>query len=185
MAKIKEKEVQLIFTSEKIEEIKEKVDNGYKITRQEKYWAETYTETKRDGIVFTLNEDEQNEYFKCKLGVDLHGLPFFGFDGQKLKMSGIEYFAETYCKVKNELGQVNNIKLRDYQKDILNMFMDNRFSIICGSRQIGKCSSFLTNVKLNDEEVPLFKVLFKYKKKKTIYDYIKYGLYKIIFYLDK
>ena len=79
------KEVQMVFTTEKIEEIKNKVDQGYKITRQEKYWAENYIQTKRDGIIFTLSKDEQDEYFKCKLGVDTNEKPFLGISGQILK----------------------------------------------------------------------------------------------------
>jgi hypothetical protein len=178
------KEVQMIFTTEKIEEIKNKVDQGYKITRQEKYWAENYVLTKRDGIVFTLSKEEQDEYFKCKLGVDINNKPFLGVYGQVLKQSGIQYFAEQYCKVKNELGQVKNIKLRDYQNDILNMFMDNRFSILCSSRQSGKCFSPMTYVNINNNEIKVYHIWFKSIKKKTFLDYVKYNIYKIIDYFE-
>lgn len=134
-------EQQLIFTTEKIEEIRLKVEQGFKITRQEKYWAENYVLTKRDGIVFNLSEDETLEYIKCKMGIDNNDLPYIDPNSQKLKMSGIEYFSETYCKIKNELGEVKNIKLRDYQSDILNMFINNRFSILMASRQSSKTIS--------------------------------------------
>ncbi len=132
------KDIQVVFTTEKIEEIRLKADQGYKIARHEKYWTESYILTKKDGIVFTFSEDETVEYMKCRLGVDINGNPYTYPETQTLKMSGIEYFAEMYCKVKNELGQVKNIRLRDYQKDILNMFIDNRFSIVMASRQVGK-----------------------------------------------
>jgi Terminase large subunit, T4likevirus-type, N-terminal len=65
--------------------------------------------------------DEIQEYIKCKL--DIH------------------YFAEKYCRVKTEDGSIANIKLRDYQKDILDLYHNGRFSILCGSRQIGKTVS--------------------------------------------
>lgn len=130
-------DIQMVFTTEKVEEIKLKQEQGYKIARHEKYWAENYLLTKKDGIVFTLNDSESLEYMKCKLGVDINDEPYFD-NSQTLKQSGIEYFAEQYCKVKNEVGQIRNIRLRDYQEDILNMFIENRFSIVMASRQIGK-----------------------------------------------
>ena len=131
------KETQMVFTTEIVEEIRLKNDQGYKIARHEKYWAENYTMTKRDGIVFHLNDNEVMEYIKCSRGIDANGDPILD-KSQIIVQTGIEYFAEKYCKIKNELGQVNNIRLRDYQNDILNMFIDNRFSILLGSRQIGK-----------------------------------------------
>ena len=178
-------DIQMVFTTEKIEEIKNKVDQGYKITRQEKYWAENYVLTKRDGIVFTLSDEEQTEYLKCKLGTDTNGYPFMGWDGQIKDRSGIEYFAEKYCKVKNELGQVKNIKLRDYQEDILNMIMDNRFTVLCCARQSGKCVFPTTNILTTNGYVKFYKMWFKLREKKTFLDYIKYNIYKIISYLEE
>ncbi len=134
-------DVQMVFTTEKVEEIRLKVEQGYKISRQEKYWAENYLLTKKDGIVFTLSDDETLEYMKCKLGIDINDEPYIDPKIQTLKNSGIEYFAERYCKIKNEYGKVDNIKLRDYQEEILNMFIDNRFSIIMASRQSAKTIS--------------------------------------------
>lgn len=178
------KEVQMVFTTEKIEEIKNKVEQGFKIARHEKYWAENYILTKKDGIVFNLSEDELYDYAKCKLGVDINDEPYYDPSTQTLYMTGIEYFAEKYCKVKNELGQVKNIRLRDYQKGILNMFMENRYSIIIASRQIGKCNSPTTKIKINNKNISLYKIWFSSLEKKTILDYIKYGIYSIIDLLD-
>jgi hypothetical protein len=174
------KEVQMVFTTEKIEEIKNKVDQGYKITRQEKYWAENNILTKRDGIIFTLSKEEQDEYFKCKLGIDTNDRPFLGMEGQILKQSGIEYFAEKYCKIKNELGRVSSIRLRDYQIDILNMIMDNRFTILNAARQIGKCVFPTTNILTTNGYVKFYKICFKLRERKTFLDYIKYSLYYLI-----
>lgn len=131
-------DIQTVFTTEKIEEIRIRAEQGFKTPRHEKYWAENYILTKRDGIVFTLNDNESLEYIKCKLGVDINDDPFIDPKTQILKMTGIEYFAEQFCKVKNELGQIKNIRLRDYQRDILNMFINNRYSIVMASRQVGK-----------------------------------------------
>lgn len=175
------KDIQVIFTSEKIEEIREKLEQGYKIPRHEKFWAENYTQTKRDGIVFTLNDDETLEYIKCKLGIDINDDPYIDPNTQTLKMTGIEYFAEEFCKVKNELGQIKNIKLRDYQEDILNMFIENRFSIVMASRQIGKCFLPDTQIVTEKSSSKIYKIWFKSLKNKKLTDYIKYIIY---YFLD-
>jgi hypothetical protein len=185
MSTNKDNDIQIVFTSEKIEEIRLRAEQGFKTPRHEKYWAENYVLTKRDGIVFTLNDDETLEYIKCKLGVDINDDPYVDPNSQILKMSGIEYFAEQYCKVKNELGRINNIRLRDYQKDILNMFIDNRFSIVMASRQIGKCNSFIINVLTKEGSSKMYRIWFKSLKKKTLYDYIKYSIYYLIDKLSK
>jgi len=55
----------------------------------------------------------------------------------------IFYFAENYYKIIHpDLGTIN-INLRDYQKVMLQTYVDNRYSILRTSRQIGKC--FYTN----------------------------------------
>ncbi len=129
---------QVVFTTEKVDEIRKKVEEGYKITRQEKYWSENYLLTKKDGIVFHLSDEETMEYIKCKLGVDVDGNPYMNPATQKMGMIGIEYFARNYCKIKNEMGKVGLVNLRDYQVDVLNMFMENQNSILLASRQVGK-----------------------------------------------
>jgi len=177
-------EIQTIFTTEKIEEIKNKADQGFKIPRHEKYWVESFTLTKKDGIVFNLSENEVYEYAKCKLGVDINNEAYLDPKTQKLKQTGIEYFAETYCKIKNELGQVKNVRLRDYQKELLNMFIENRNTVVCASRQIGKCNSFNTNISTIYGSIKIYKLWFNNLTKKTIFDYIKYGIYTLIDLLD-
>lgn len=57
------------------------------------------------------------------------------------------YFAENYCHVKDENGKYRLIKLRNYQKDILRQYTNNRFNILMASRQIGK--SILTGIFIN------------------------------------
>jgi hypothetical protein len=68
-----------------------------------------------------MTPDEQQESVRCAL--DVH------------------YFTEKYCKVKTEDGSINNILLRDYQKEMLDNFVNNRFSILMASRQVGKTIS--------------------------------------------
>lgn len=131
-------ENQFIFTTEVVEKIREKFEDGYKISRQEKYWFSNLPLVKRAGLVFSYTDDELLEYTKCKFGIDEEGEPFIDDATQKLKQTGIQYFAEKYCMIKNEYGKIGNMRLRDYQNDILNLYTYNRFSILCGSRQIGK-----------------------------------------------
>jgi hypothetical protein len=68
-----------------------------------------------------MTPDEQQEYVRCAL--DVH------------------YFVEKYCKVKREDGSIGNILLRDYQKEILDNFVNSRFNILMASRQVGKTIS--------------------------------------------
>ena len=107
-----------IFTTTLIEEISEKISEGVVVKRYQNPWFKNDVGVRRAGITFQYTDDEISEYIKCKMD--------------------IKYFAEKYCRIKTEDGSVQNIKLRDYQKEILDLYTQNRFSILCGSRQIGK-----------------------------------------------
>lgn len=107
-----------IFSTAVIEEIKKKQDDGVILKRYENPWFKNEEGIRRSGLTFALSPDEMQEYIKCKLDV--------------------KYFAEKYCKIKTEDGTVQHIELRDYQKGILDLFSQNRFSILCSSRQSGK-----------------------------------------------
>lgn len=76
-----------------------------------------------------MTDEELSEYTKCKL--DVH------------------YFAETYCKVKREDGSVGHIKLRDYQKDLINLYTQNSRSIAMCARQSGKCNFFCNTLNIS------------------------------------
>lgn len=115
------KEKQMIFTSKIVEEMTDKIHDGVVVKRFQNPWFKSEVGIRRAGLTFRMTDIEQAEYFKC--AVDIH------------------YFAETYCQVKTEDGSVDNILLRDYQKDILDLFTDNRFSILMASRQVGKTIS--------------------------------------------
>ena len=51
----------------------------------------------------------------------------------------IFHFAENYIYVKHKGGDWKPIKLRDYQKQVLKAFVENKNVIFLASRQIGKC----------------------------------------------
>lgn len=111
-------EKKFIFNSKLVEDITDKINDGVVVKRYQNPWFKNEVGVRRSGITFFMTDFEIQEYIRCKL--DIH------------------YFAEKYCRVKTEDGSVQNIKLRDYQKDILDLYSKNRFSILCGSRQIGK-----------------------------------------------
>ena len=116
--KEQEEERKVVFTSELVSETTTKINDGIILKRFQNPWFQNEVGVRRSGLTFMMTDDEINEYIRCKL--DIH------------------YFAEKYCRIKTEDGSVQNIKLRDYQKGILDLYTKNRFSILCGSRQIGK-----------------------------------------------
>ncbi len=109
---------QMIFTTKLVDESTDKINDGVVIKRYQNPWLKSEVGLKRAGVSFKMTTEEQQEYIKCAL--DIH------------------YFTEKYCKVKTEDGSIDNIFLRDYQKEILDSFVENRFSILMASRQIGK-----------------------------------------------
>ena len=116
---------QVIWTTKMVEEATEKLNNGFILSRVDNPFFEKVIGLRKDAITFMMSPEEQEEYIKCAL--DIH------------------YFAGTYCYIKGEEGQPIIIPLRDYQKEILDNFFNNRFNILMASRQIGKtiCSSIM------------------------------------------
>jgi hypothetical protein len=169
MIKDKDKEVRTIFTSSLISTIVDRINDGVVIKRHENPWFKNEVGIRRSGITFRMTDYEIEEYIKCKL--DIH------------------YFAEKYCMVKTEDGSIRNITLREYQKDILDLYTKNRFSILMGSRQIGKCFSFNTLVEV--ENLGVYRVGILYYeiasrfRKLTILERIKIRIYNIIYKLEK
>ena len=120
MATVKKatEERKIVFTSKLVNEITDRINNeGATPKRANSPWFKGEVGIRRAGLSFKMTEDEIQEYIRCKVDV--------------------QYFAEKYCRIKTEDGTVQNIKLRDYQKDILELY-SGRYSILCGSRQIGK-----------------------------------------------
>ena len=124
--KIDEEELRkFVFNSELVEELTQKINDGIVLKRYQNPWFKNEIGNRRAGITFAMTPEEITEYIKCK--------------------TDIKYFAQKYCKIKVEDGSIKNLTLRDYQIDILELYQ-NRKSILCGSRQIGKCFSFTTEV---------------------------------------
>lgn len=131
---------QFVFTSENVDEITNLMNDGVAVERYRNPWFSNEIGVRRHGISFSFTPEEFNEYVKCKTDVG--------------------HFAENHCKVKREDGSVGQIKLRDYQKDILELYDKNRFSILCGSRQIGKCVTFNTKIELESGKIMLLGELY-------------------------
>lgn len=110
-----------VLTSEKVEEIIYKENQAEKLTKHEHIWFDNQQGVRKAGIRFASTQREVNEYSKCKLES--------------------QYFADNFCQIKLEDGSVGRMTLRDYQKDIMDLYMDNNFSILMASRQMGKTIS--------------------------------------------
>jgi hypothetical protein len=117
-AKKEEVVKQIVFTTKMVENVTKSINDGVVVKRFQNPWFQNEIGVRRSGIVFNRTGEEVQEYIKCKLD--------------------IKYFAQKYCKIKTEDGTITHIELRDYQKEILDLFSKNRFSILCSSRQIGK-----------------------------------------------
>lgn len=157
-----------IMTTEKVLEILEKEKLALQLKRNEKLWFNNLEGVRRRGIRFAMTEDELQEYIRCKLSV--------------------YYFAEHYCKIKLEDGTVGQMTLRDYQKDIIKLYTENRYSILMASRQVGKCLTFNALLNVKDENGNIFRInvgrlyyeTVKEYRKLTILEKIKLFLYKIL-----
>jgi hypothetical protein len=118
---VAQKERQMIFTTKLVDEATDKINDGIVLKRYQNPWLKSEIGLKRSGVTFKMTAEEQQDYIRC--AVD------------------IQYFTEKYCKTKREDGSVGPITLRDYQEEILNNFVQNRFNILMASRQVGKTVS--------------------------------------------
>ncbi len=141
---------QVIWSTEKVEEAILKLTTGYIPKRGESPFYENRVRHRRSNVVFAMTDLEEDEYIKCYIDV--------------------MYFAQNYCFVKTEDGKHRIIKLRPYQKEILKMYAENRFSILLSSRQSGKTIStaifILHFILFNNQK----NVLITANQWKTVYD---------------
>ena len=164
-------ERQMIFTTKLVDESSDKINDGIVIKRYQNPWLKSEVGLRTAGVAFKMSPEEQQEYIRCAL--DVH------------------YFVEKYCKVKREDGSVGNIFLRDYQKEILDNFVNNRFNILMASRQIGKCFSFNTIISLERDGIQydirfgkLYYLMVSKERKLTILEKIKIKLYDYLYRLE-
>jgi hypothetical protein len=106
----------MVYTTEIINKIIQKNDAGEELKKSEKIFYRNITGCRNKYLDFNMTIEEILEYGKCQ--------------------SDIIYFAEKYLGVVN-FGVYSNLKLRDYQKDVISDFKNRRFNIVLLSRQIG------------------------------------------------
>lgn len=158
----------LVLTTKLVDDIMKRDQRGEKLKNTEKLWFNNMRGVRKSNITFGLTNHEIEEYMKCKMSV--------------------QYFSENYAQIKREDGTIGHMKLRDYQKDIIDLYTKNRFSILMASRQTGKCNSFNTSVSMLDEEtkeiysVPFHELYYdivRQERKLTFIEKIKLFLYRL------
>ena len=164
-----EKNYKNLWTTKKVEDIIRRQNLGDKLKQDEKIWFDNKIGVRKAGLRFAATKKESTEWAKCAIDVN--------------------YFAESYCKIKREDGTVGHMKLRDYQKEIIDLYTKNRFSILMASRQMGKCVTFTTNVTIRDNKKDkilnitmgeLYYMAVKMQRKLTFIENIKFRLYKLL-----
>lgn len=112
-----EKDAQkLVWSTKIINDLMVALDKGYRPQVSMPFY-EGKQFLRRGNIVFEYTQDELDEIKKCA--------------------NDIVYFAEKYAVVMTDNG-IQQVKLREYQKDLLRDFQHNRFNIVLASRQMGK-----------------------------------------------
>lgn len=86
---------------------------------------------KRAGEIQNITAEQAAEYLKCK--------------------ENPEYFVETYTMIIDIDKGLVPFKMYDYQKDMLEMFHNKRWSIIAASRQSGKCVTKDMNIRVRNK----------------------------------
>lgn len=169
--KVTEKDIQEkyinVWSTKKVKELMIKEDKGIKLKMDEKIWFDNKSGIRKANIKFASTQKEINEFTKCKM--DIH------------------YFANNYCQIKREDGTIGPMKLRDYQKDIIDLFQNKR-SILMASRQTGKCNTFSIKVlAMNSDGVEeiisvgqLYYDELQRNRKLTLSEKIKLVLYKLL-----
>lgn len=117
----------VIWTTKSIELAYKAIKDGYSLRKSPFYRGNI--NLRKPNLNFQYTEEELQEIIRCK--------------------QDIIYFANKYCYLKTETG-VRPIKLRPYQEKLLRHYQDNRFSIVCQSRQSGKCVVWTTIIQIKD-----------------------------------
>ena len=104
-----------VWNTKKINELIERIDNGLPADFSPFY--DQNTTYRGSDVVFEYSQEELQELAKCA--------------------ADVVYFGEKYCFSMTDEG-IRRITLRDYQKEMLKDFQENRFNVMLASRQIGK-----------------------------------------------
>jgi hypothetical protein len=168
-----------IWTTEKINKLMSDINDGIEDIRKLKNspFKDNDISLKREKLPFEYTPEEVEELKKCKAN------PI--------------YFAFNYCVIQTNNGRMlvkDAGGLRDFQSQIIKSYKNNNLNILMASRQTGKCLSLISNVLVYDTltnrliETPIFKLYFeaiKNHRKLTIFEKLKYFLYKISYYCQE
>jgi hypothetical protein len=142
-----------VWTTEKLVQLNKAIEEGY-TPKNVPFW-EGDPRWRAADINFQPTQAEKDEIKKC--------------------MTDIVYFANTYCHVMTDYG-IKQIKLHDYQEEMLRNYQYNRHNIVLSSRQIGKCCISSTDIYINNEPVKIHSLY----KNKTFLHKVKSLLYTIL-----
>jgi hypothetical protein len=106
----------LVWSTKSINDLVVALDKGYRPQVSMPFY-EGKQFLRRGNIVFEYTDSEISEIAKCA--------------------NDIVYFAEKYAVVMTDNG-IQKVILREYQKQLLRDFQNNRFNIVLASRQMGK-----------------------------------------------
>jgi hypothetical protein len=106
----------LVWSTKNVNDYILAVDKGYRPNVSAPFY-EGKQHLRKGNIVFEYTDEEIQELARCA--------------------NDIVYFAERYAVVMTDDG-IKQVKLRDYQKDMLRNLQNNRFNIVLASRQMGK-----------------------------------------------
>ena len=106
----------LVWSTKSVNDLVLAMDQGYRPKVALPFY-EGKQFLRKGNIVFEYTDEEIAELAKCA--------------------NDIVYFAQTYAVVMTDEG-VQQVELRDYQKQLLRDFQHNRFNVVLASRQMGK-----------------------------------------------
>jgi hypothetical protein len=106
----------LVWSTKTVNDLIVALDKGYRPQVSMPFY-EGKQFLRKGNIVFEYTDEEIQEIAKCA--------------------NDIVYFAEKYAVVMTDNG-IQKVKLREYQKQLLRDFQNNRFNIVLASRQMGK-----------------------------------------------
>lgn len=153
-----------IFNRERVDKAIEKIKNGYKLYPDENPFDTVGGEGVRKAkIKYELNEEEEADAKRCA--------------------RDIVYFCNTHVRVKDENGIYNIITLRDYQKEIFELFETNRYSLLMASRQVGKCVDGFTILDViidgKKKKLPIGAIYWELSQEKGLIPFMLKNLYRL------
>jgi hypothetical protein len=128
------------YTTKEIEEVLENMQNGIPEKRITDIFYRRIAGAKNPNLFIQYTNEEMIEFARC------YKDPF--------------YFFENYCKILTHEG-FKQVKLRKYQREIIQSYFDNKFNIVAASRQSG----MTTVISL----INLYNIVFETEKTNVIF----------------